>query len=204
MPANLQRPVTAADDLTVSSDPASAHALRPRAALEVTAPAAPQTEHVLVRIGGGRYGIRATDVAQVAPVPELTRLPGTPPWLSGVGNWRGHVLPVIDLRPLLAAEVSASPTSARVVVLVVGEVEVGLLTDMVTGLAALPDDCPAPPATVTGSAAELLRGVAPGDAAGPIGVLDTAAIVAIRDRLPRRRGRGAAPMAPSGEARSLR
>lgn len=143
------------------------------------------TDHVLVRIGGGRYGICATDVAEVVPLLVLTRLPGAPRWLPGLGNWRGHVLPVLDLRPLLDVPVTPSPSSSRVVVLTVDTVEIGVLTDAVTGLAPVPEECPKPPPTVGEDAARLLRGLAPGGAGGPIGVIDTDALVALRDRLPR-------------------
>ena len=44
------------------------------------------------------------DVAEVASVPGVTRVPGAPAWLAGVANWRGRMLPVLDLRPLLGAD----------------------------------------------------------------------------------------------------
>ena len=42
------------------------------------------TGHLVVRLGGGRYAVRATDVAEVLPVPARTRVPGTPGWVAGV------------------------------------------------------------------------------------------------------------------------
>ncbi len=181
---------TASNASTESTAADAGHSLRPRAALEVGDESAEAgTDHVLIRIAGGRYAIAATDVAEVVQLLELTRLPGAPSWLPGIGNWRGHVLPVLDLRPLLDVPVSPSPSSARVVVLSVDEIEIGVLTDAVTGLAAIPDECPAPPVTVGEDAALLLRALAPGDDAGPIGVLDTAALLGLQERLPRQRRR---------------
>ena len=145
------------------------------------------TDHVVVRLGSGRYAICAPDVAEVIPVPVLTRIPGAPVWLCGIGNWRGHVLPVIDLRPVLGADIVPSPSSARVVVLAVDDVEVGILTDAVTGLLPVPDDCEAPPTNVHGPARDLLRGITDGGAAGPVGVVLTAAVIALREQLPRTR-----------------
>ena len=72
---------------------------------------------VILRFAGGRYAVDMASVAEVVPVPVLTRIPGGPAWLSGVVNWRGRVLPVIDLRPLVGATLSPMPTSARLVVL---------------------------------------------------------------------------------------
>ena len=149
-----------------------------------------QVDHVTVRFGGGRYGICAPDVAEVVAVPVMTRLPGAPGWLLGIGNWRGHVLPLVDLRPLLGLTVAPLPSSARAVVLAVDGVEVGLVAEAVTGLSPIPAECAPPPVTVDPTAAELLRGIADGGSGGPIGVIDTAAVLALRDRVPRARRDG--------------
>lgn len=144
-------------------------------------------DHVTVRFGGGRYGICAPDVAEVVAVPVVTRLPGAPGWLLGIGNWRGHVLPLVDLRPLLGLVVTPLPSSARTVVLAVDGIEVGLLAEAVTGLSPVPQECSPPPATIDAGAAALLRGIADGGASGPLGVIDTTAVLALRDRVPRAR-----------------
>ena len=143
------------------------------------------TDHVVVRFGGGRYGIAAPDVAEVCAVPVLTRVPGAPEWMTGIGNWRGHVLPVVDIRPLLGISITPLPSSARVVVVTVDDLEVGLIAEAVTGLVAVPDDCEPPPLSVSAGTADLLRGVAEGGVAGPIGVLSTPAIIALSHRLRR-------------------
>lgn len=144
-------------------------------------------DHVTMRLGGGRYGVCAPDVAEVVHVPVVTRLPDSPPWLRGIGNWRGHVLPLVDLRSLLGLPVTPLPSSARVVVIAVDDLEVGLLVEAVTGLTAIAEDLVPPPVTAGSEAAALLRGLAAGGAAGPIGVVDTAAVLALAERVPRSR-----------------
>lgn len=144
------------------------------------------TGHLVVRLGGGRYAVRATDVAEVLPVPVRTRVPGTPGWIAGVANWRGHVLPVVDLRPLLGLPSSPLPTSARVVVVAVDDLELGVLAEAVSGLMDVADD-PAPaPGALPPGADDLVAGVAHGDPAGPVAVLATAGLLGLRARLVRR------------------
>ena len=92
---------------------------------------------VILRFAGARYAVDMGNVAEVVPVPATTRVPGGPSWLTGVVNWRGRVLPIVDLRPLVGAPLSPMPTSARLVVLAEGDVEVGLIADMVPGPARL-------------------------------------------------------------------
>jgi purine-binding chemotaxis protein CheW len=142
----------------------------------------PHVDHVVVRLGSGRYGLCAPDVAEVTPLPGLTRVPGTAAWLCGVGNWRGHVLPVVDLRPLLGIEVTPLPSSARVVVVSVDDVEVGIVAEAVAGLVEVPEDCAPSPVTLTGTAAELVVGLADGGPAGPVAVLATAGLLGLRGR----------------------
>ncbi len=142
----------------------------------------PHVDHVVVRLGAGRYGLSAPDVAEVTPLLGLTRVPGTASWLCGVGNWRGHVLPVVDLRPLLGIPATPLPSSARVVVVSVDDIEVGIVAEAVAGLVEVPEDCDPAPVTLTGPAADLVIGLADGGPAGPVAVLATSALLALRGR----------------------
>lgn len=138
---------------------------------------------VILRFAGARYAVDMASVAEVVPVPVMTRIPGSPAWLSGVVNWRGRVLPVVDLRPLVGAALSPLPTSARLVVLAEGDIEVGIVADMVPGLlnCHLRDIEPIPGTIATGIA-PLVRGVV--DVDGPVALLATEAVLRLREQLP--------------------
>jgi purine-binding chemotaxis protein CheW len=139
---------------------------------------------VVVRFGGARYAVDMACVAEVVPVPRTSRVPGCPPWLSGVVNWRGRVLPVVDPRSLLGAESLPLPSSARLLVLSVDGVEAGLLVEAVAGLLESGDQTPEPaPATASSSAAALVLGVV-ADGSGPLSLLDARAVLRLRTELP--------------------
>ena len=138
---------------------------------------------VILRFAGARYAVDMASVAEVVPVPVMTRIPGGPAWLSGVVNWRGRVLPVIDLRPLVGAALSPLPTSARLVVLAEGDIEVGVVADMVPGLLNCdPRDLEPIPGTIATGIAPLVRGVV--DVDGPVALLATEAVLRLREQLP--------------------
>jgi chemotaxis signal transduction protein len=145
---------------------------------------------VLLRLGSSRYAVAMADVAEVAPVPGVTRVPGSPPWLSGVANWRGRMLPVLDLRPLLATPTVPLASSARLVVLARDDVVVGLVVEAVPGVhdGDLDDLAPAPP-TLGPDAGLLVIGQLT-DRHGPVAVLDAGTVLALRDRVDRRRQGG--------------
>lgn len=148
------------------------------------------SEVVVVRLGGSRYALPMDCVAEVGRPPSLTRVPGVPAWLAGVANWRGRVLAVLDLRPLLAAPGASLDRRGRLVVLNRGGVPVGLLTEGVEGTHLLDDEHVEPSlAHLPDSAAELLAGQTT-DVGGPCGVLDVEAIYRLADVLPRARRAG--------------
>ena len=144
---------------------------------------------VLLRLGSSRYAVDMADVAEVTPMPGVTRIPGAAAWLLGVANWRGRMLPVLDLRPLLSATVVPLPSSARMVVLARDGLVVGLVAEAVPGVhdESLHDLSPPPP-TLTVEAARLVAGQVL-DRSGPVAVLDVTAVLALRERVDPRRHR---------------
>ena len=142
---------------------------------------------VVVRLGGTRYGISMDAVAEVGRMPRLTRVPGVPGWMAGVANFRGRILPVVDLRPLLEAPQISPGTAARLLVLSQDGVGLGLLTEGVEGTADIdPDLVVPPPGTLSPEATGLLMGQLT-DRRGPLALLDVTAVFRLRDRLPRAR-----------------
>jgi purine-binding chemotaxis protein CheW len=147
----------------------------------------PTAEVVIVRLGGCRYALPMPAVAEVGRPPSLTRVPGVPAWVAGVANWRGRVLAVLDLRPLLSAETTQLDRRGRLVVLTRNGVTAGLLTEGVEGTADVDGDSIEPSLanlpTMTGA---LISGQVT-DAGGPVGVLDLEAVFDLADTLTRSR-----------------
>lgn len=147
-------------------------------------------ELVVVRLGGCRYALPMASVAEVGRPPALTRVPGLPPFVAGVANWRGRVLAVLDLRSLLQAGVEPLDRRGRLVVLQHGGVRVGLLVEQVAGGVRLDPEAVEPTlAHLPASTGGLLAGQVT-DADGPYGVLDLDAVLALAAQLPRARRAG--------------
>ena len=153
-------------------------------------PDAPSVGGILLRLGSSRYTVTMTDVAEVISLPPVTRIPGSPAFLTGVANWRGRMLPVLDLRPLLGSPMVPLASSARLVVVQVGSMTAGIVAEAVPGVydVSLLDAAP-PPATLPEEAARIVSGQVT-DGQGPIAVLDVEALLALRDLVDRRRHRG--------------
>jgi twitching motility protein PilI len=86
------------------------------------------------RLGAEQFIVAREEVREVLMVPSsVTRVPGSKPWIRGLANVRGHLLPVIDLRAFLGAGAGGSGRASRVLVLNSSQVPAGLLVDEVYG-----------------------------------------------------------------------
>ncbi len=55
-------------------------------------------QYLTFKIGDEMYAVDVLKVREVLEWTKITKLPKTPPFLSGVINLRGNVVPIIDLR----------------------------------------------------------------------------------------------------------
>lgn len=74
------------------------------------------------------------EVSEVLALPELTSLPLTKPWLLGVANVRGRLLPLTDLAQFLGLQSKERLKNRKVMVIDQGEIFSGLLVDQVLGI----------------------------------------------------------------------
>lgn len=73
-------------------------------------------------------------VTEILKVPPLTRLPRVQPWVEGIANVRGRLLPVIGLAAFLGGDQAPAWRERRVLVLASDAFDCALLVDEVHGL----------------------------------------------------------------------
>jgi twitching motility protein PilI len=83
---------------------------------------------------GGRRLVSAFDeVVEIMRMPQITHVPGTQPWMLGVANVRGTLLPVVDLKQFLEGERTVMHEGQRVLVVRQGGGNVAVLIDQLFG-----------------------------------------------------------------------
>lgn len=86
------------------------------------------------RLGDEQFVVARDDISEVLMVPALiARVPGAKPWIRGLANVRGHLLPIIDLKLFLGAGRVAGQRDARVLVIRGADISAGLVVDEVFG-----------------------------------------------------------------------
>ena len=85
--------------------------------------------HVTFRVGTAEYVVPAAQVLHLESFEAATHVPGAPPYVAGLVQVRGRVVPVIDLRKRFGLSPTDHALAHRVVVVQLGARIVGLLVD---------------------------------------------------------------------------
>lgn len=73
-------------------------------------------------------------LSEILPVRHLTRLPQVQPWMRGIANVRGKLLPVVDGAEFLGQGATVPSKHQRILVMVSDDFSAGIIVDRVDGL----------------------------------------------------------------------
>ena len=85
------------------------------------------------RVGSRLFVSSIDEISELLSVPVMTPVPGTQPWLLGVSNVRGNLVPVIDLGRFLFGVRTQLAERTRLLVVRQGSGNVALMVDEVFG-----------------------------------------------------------------------
>ena len=122
------------------------------------------TQHLTFVLADEEYAVGVLQVREIIEYDTVTRVPSTPPWIRGVINLRGGVVPVVDLAIKLG--LAERPVTGRTCIVVV-EVEIdgkpalmGVIADAVSQVVDIgPDEVEPPPAFGTRIRVDYLKGM---------------------------------------------
>lgn len=106
------------------------------------------------------YAVDIMRIREIIRPQKLTPLPQAPPFVDGIINLRGAVIPVVDLRKRFAMEPRASSAATRLLIVRLSAQTLGLVVDDVTEVITVPvKDIKPPPAVSEKGVGNNLLGV---------------------------------------------
>ncbi len=112
------------------------------------------------RLGEELFGVDILKVQDINRMMEVTKIPHSPPFVEGIINLRGQILPVIDLRKRFGLELTDQTKASRIVVVNVNDQKVGFVVDAVEEVLRVPGNTiEPPPPIVAGVDSEYIEGV---------------------------------------------
>ena len=115
---------------------------------------------VAFKLRDEEYGVNIFHVQEIRNLVDITRVPFAASFIKGVINQRGSVMPVIDLKKRLGIEETPYTSLSRIVTVIVGDLQVGMLVDAVTEVLTIRSKLVDPQKTVSDKAMEkFLSGI---------------------------------------------
>lgn len=117
------------------------------------------SRYLCFSLGNEEFAIPLLKVKEVIGVPETTSIPQSPGYFVGIMNLRGSVISILDLRIKLGFKPQNS-SETTVIILDLGETNLGMVVDCVNSVVAIPSDQISPkPAIESSKVADYITGV---------------------------------------------
>jgi purine-binding chemotaxis protein CheW len=117
-------------------------------------------EIIVFRLAYETYGIETAFVREVYPLKDITTLPGTPSFVIGIINVRGHIVSVVDLKKFFNLPEKGLGELNKVIIMYNERMEFGVLADIVEGTQSVAlKEIMAAPQSAVGIGKKYLKGV---------------------------------------------
>lgn len=121
----------------------------------------PVLQFVGFRLDGEDYAIAITKIQEIILMTPITRLPQAPPYIEGLINLRGSVIPIVNLRKRFGLPPREHDEETRTIVVNVQDKTIGCVVDAVTRVMRINrDQIQPPPPGVGGATDGYLAGLA--------------------------------------------
>jgi purine-binding chemotaxis protein CheW len=106
---------------------------------------------VTFMLGDEEFGVPISQIQEIDRLGKVTKVPNAAPFIEGITNLRGEVIPVLDTRKRFDLAAKPSDDRTRIVIVDLGGVRTGLVVDSVREVLNLAKKDIAPPPESIGS-----------------------------------------------------
>ena len=97
-------------------------------------------------LGDEQYGIAIDKIKEIIAMMNVTSVPKTPPFMRGVINLRGSIIPVVDTRLRFNMDYREEDMHTTIIIIEVEKVNIGFIVDRVEEVASIdPSNLSEPP-----------------------------------------------------------
>ena len=116
-------------------------------------------QYIGFNLGTSEYMIPILTVREITSMPSVTALPELPPYVKGISNLRGSIIPIVNLKNLLNSAFDED-IGNTVIVLAAGKITFGIIVDEITGVIKADESQIEPPENFFNTNVENIEGVA--------------------------------------------
>ena len=94
---------------------------------------------VTFRLGNEEFGIDIRKVQEINRMIDITKIPNAPPYVEGVVNLRGKIIPIVSLRTKLGLGEADRDKTTRIMVVEIEGTVLGFIVDSVSEVLRIQD-----------------------------------------------------------------
>ena len=111
-------------------------------------------------VGDNGFGLEISYVTEIIGIQNITRVPHTYPYIKGIINLRGTVVPVMDMRLRFGLEEIPYTDRTCIVVINTDDICIGLIVDEVSEVVDIADENIQPPPSTNDKVNNYIRAIA--------------------------------------------
>ncbi len=116
-------------------------------------------KYLTFTMGNEEYGIDIKYVREIVGLQEITEVPELPPYVKGIINLRGNIIPVIDVRLRFKKPAIEYNDRTCTIVIDVQGIAVGLIVDAVAEVLTIPEQDVVTPPQLGNSQSHFIKGI---------------------------------------------
>lgn len=97
-------------------------------------------KYLIFKVGSESYGIEIKHVTEIIGIQAITQMPELPPYIKGIINLRGKIIPVMDVRIRFRMPTIEYNDRTCVIIADISDMSVGLIIDSVSEVIDIPDE----------------------------------------------------------------
>lgn len=108
------------------------------------------------------FGLDIAAIREIRAWSPVSRFPGAPPYIAGMSNLRGSILPIVDLGARLGWGMTQTSERHAIIVVQMGSLMAGLIVETVSDLVNLAEESlQPPPSLAVADMTSFIDGLAP-------------------------------------------
>lgn len=88
-----------------------------------------ENQYVVFKLNKEEFGVDIMNVKEIIPYQKSTQIPNSPNFIEGVINYRGNVIPIINLNKRFKLNTEEITGDTRIIVINIEEKEIGFVVD---------------------------------------------------------------------------
>lgn len=115
-------------------------------------------KYLVFSMGTEQFGIEIRHITEIIGIQPITSVPEMPPYIKGITNLRGKIIPVMDARIRFGQAYREYDDRTCIIVIDSNQVTTGLIVDRVVEVVILGDEDIVPSTDISNSGSKLIKG----------------------------------------------